>query len=460
MLDRIALLTGALALSIGPSVAVPVSQAQLIHLGITPVAVAIDEKIGRVFVAGSSGGAGRLAILDMAGRILHVANINGSVQVGVEGVPSTDVVTDDALGHIFVTSFSIQAGTFTGSWVSMLDARSGAVLRVLHQDTAPLHIVCDQARSRVYVVDEAPLSKGAVSNLTVLDAGTGMVISTVFVNRRPRAIAVDDKGRVFVIAQPSGASGTALGPGLLGVVEPQHGHVVRVTKIAQDPQQVVVDNKRGRVFVVASALSPPYIGTVDIVNTTTGRVMGTLHTGPTPIASVVDQTTGRVYVLNKGYEKSSSISVFDPSTGGTVHTINLPGAGVAMALDSHHTRIFIAVSPDPSHRGGRSVVSVLNTSTVALVRDVPVDDNPNIVAVDEQSGRVIVTTLGKVNPTRADRPISAGTATLLDATNGRIRCIIPVGTGPVAVGVDAKAGRAFVLNSFSNSMTAIDPSAC
>jgi len=460
MLDRIALLTGALALSIGPSVAVPVSQAQLIHLGITPVAVAIDEKIGRVFVAGSSGGAGRLAILDMAGRILHVANINGSVQVGVEGVPSTDVVTDDALGHIFVTSFSIQAGTFTGSWVSMLDARSGAVLRVLRQDTAPLHIVCDQARSRVYVVDEAPLSKGAVSNLAVLDAGTGMVISTVFANKRPRAAAVDDKGKVFVIAQPSGASGAALGPGLLGVVEPQHGRVVRVTKIAQDPQQVVVDNRRGRVFVVASAPSPLYTGTVGIVNTTTGRVMGTLHTGPMPVASVVDQTTGRVYVLNKGYESSSSVSMFDPSTGGTVHTINLPGTGVAMALDSRRSRIFVAVAPDPSHHGGRSVVSVLNTSTGALMRDISVDDNPNIVTVDEQSARVIVTTLGKVNPARADRPIAAGTATLLDATTGQIRCTIPVGTGPVAVGVDAKARRAFVLNSFSNSMTAIDPSAC
>jgi YVTN family beta-propeller protein len=164
-----------------------------VAVGTNPDAVAVDERTGHVFVvnAGQDPHNGSVSVLDARGGAM--------LRTVAVGTQPDAVAVDERAGRVFV----VNAGSGT---VSVLDARSGIVLHTSADPLAPRTVAVDEKTGRVFVANGAgPPGQGNVTvggSVSVLDARSGAVLSTVPVGLAPFALAVDEKhGLVFVANQ-------------------------------------------------------------------------------------------------------------------------------------------------------------------------------------------------------------------------------------------------------------------
>jgi YVTN family beta-propeller protein len=179
---------------------------------------------------------------------------------------------------------------------------------------------------------------------------------------------------------------------------------------------VAVDAQSARVFIPNNGAN-----TVSMLDARTGVVLRTITVGPHPAKAVVDERTGRVFVVH----------------GRGMTTGNVLG-------------------PQPTVESAVTVgVSVLDARTGALVRALPLpagggmaNDKVGLapvsnIAVDVAQGRVFV-----INQAAAGQASEgAGSVSVLDAQSGRLLRTIPVGQHPMSLAVDAVTARLFVVNT-------------
>lgn len=260
----------------------------------------------------------------------------------------------------------------------------------------------------------APGSAGATS---VARARTDALV----VN--PHMITVDAQaGRVFMtdavrtVHVYTAATGTPLGAMPAG----------------DGPRGVAVDERLGRLFIADWGPALGAKGTVTIIDERRGRVLRAVPVGANPVAVAVAPTTGRVFVTN-----ADSISVLDARTGAVVRTIPQGGAAFApVAIDARTGRAF-AVCAYNNMMGrpivGANTVSMLDTTSGALLRTVPDLHGPIAAAVDAQTDQVFVAN-------------QDGTVVVLDGRSGAVVRTVTISPRVLAngVAVDARTGRVFV----------------
>ena len=158
--------------------------------------------------------------------------------VAVSGAPHA-LAIDETSGRVFVAK-SPGRGFIRGS-VSMLDARSGTVLRTIVPTTGDVVAVAvDDHTGHVFVVNND--TRGTVS---VFDARTGGVLQSIIVGQGAQAIAVDTRhSRAFVLR----GCGLA-GPGSVSVLDTRRGRVLRIVAVGLFPSAIAVTAQFGRVFV-------------------------------------------------------------------------------------------------------------------------------------------------------------------------------------------------------------------
>src|SRR5436309_9856430 len=149
-----------------------------IAVAASPDAVAVDERTGRAFVLSVGDGHGRVSVLDAgSGRLLR------TVAVGISPVA---VAVDERTNRVVV----VNAGSGT---LSLLDARSGIVLHTSADHLAPRMVAVDQKTGRVFIANgAAPAGQGNITgggSVSVLDARSGTVLRTVPVGLTPLALA-------------------------------------------------------------------------------------------------------------------------------------------------------------------------------------------------------------------------------------------------------------------------------
>ncbi len=102
------------------------------------------------------------------------------------------VAVDARSGRAFV----MIVGAGVPGHVSMVDTRTGVLLRTVPVGLDPCALAVDQRAERVVVVNH---DSGSV---TVLDARDGRVIDTVPVGLLPHAVAVDERrGRALIVSE-------------------------------------------------------------------------------------------------------------------------------------------------------------------------------------------------------------------------------------------------------------------
>ncbi len=302
--------------------------------------VAVDTYSSRVFAI-SSGPSVRSTTTAFA-TTATVLDTQRGRYVGAVSLPGLvkGITIDERRNHDFVltdAAFPPYRGrsNLRGA-LCMLNATTGALLRITAVGVMPIGIAVDRWAERVLVIEQVSPSypNGLVR---VFDARTGGVIGTTTVGKRPLDIAVDERtGHAFVTASESAT---------IAMLDTRRNRVVASTKIGGQPVAVALDTQLGHVFVTNA-----WNNTVSMLDARNGRVLRTERVGTRPLVIDVDTRTHRVFVAN---QVSDTATVLDATTGATLYTVSVGLNPTAVAIDEAAGHAFIlninADGPRPSN---------------------------------------------------------------------------------------------------------------
>lgn len=221
----------------------------------------------------------------------------------------------------------------------------------------PYAVAVDQVTARAFVLtmaalDSAPNSQGSVS---VLDAVTGDVVGTTPVGLNPQIITVDERaGRVFVLNAGRRDTLNDSESGSVSVLDAATGALITTVSLSGSPVLVALAVQAGRVFVTTRATHRSN-GSLNVLDARTGAL---LHTSDRDAGWIVavDEHAGRVFVST-----TNSLRVLDAATGALVRTIPLRAQNYLVAVNPAARRLFV-YTPEP----GR--MRVLDATTGTLLR--------------------------------------------------------------------------------------------
>jgi DNA-binding beta-propeller fold protein YncE len=203
----------------------------------------------------------------------------------------------------------------------------------------------------------------------------------------------------------------------------------------------IVDERAGRVLVVNTGRKA-----VPVLDARTGALLYTLHVGNDPAWPMLDERSGRAYLITGNNVATNRLSVLDTTTGRVLYTILVsPYAGVVP--DSAAGRFFVVA--------GNSV-GTYDAHSGRMLRTLMFGPKPIPPGVDEVFAPVVLAL-----DARASRAIVVANVTarvsVLDAHTGAILHTIPVGPEPMAALVDERVGHALVFNLGGGTEQAPDP---
>ncbi len=340
--------------------------------------------------------------------------------VTVGHAPYWTLALDERTSRAFI--FNRQDGT-----LNVLDTRTGALLRTVTLAPGNVWLAVAERAGRVFV------SGYDTGTITMLDARSGAVLHSVPVGTG-MGLAVDEQtNHVFV----GSANSTVT------MLDARSGIILRHLPACFEPFAVAVSVRTGHVFAKCDN------GTIAMLNARTGQLLRVVPDQSGKYgAIIVDERTNRVFAC---WGNVPQIDVLDARTGAFLHTINIDNSS-ALAIDERTGRVYLGlgdantVTPPPH----KSEVVVLDGQSGALLRRVPVAANPFSLAVDPRTGHVLVGSAGPLD-SLSDLPTGDGTLSVLDAARGRVLRAIRIGASPSDVAIDARAERALVVNSYSDT---------
>jgi hypothetical protein len=257
------------------------------------VGVVVDEQTDRAFVAGYLPGSGFRGIVSMldatSGRLLR------TVRIATHPVA---LVVDRRAGRVFVAS---------AGGVGVLDARRGVLLRSLALSAPPAAMAVDERRGRIFIGTTGPAPgmslPSGTAHVSVLDASGGTVITTVPLSASASALAVDEVSGDALVGTVGGVD--SQGHGMAGRVRVLDGRgaVLRTLLVGQSPVVMAVDGRHGRIVVGTgdtTAETPALTGRVLVLDARSGRILHTLLRNAAPVALAVDERVGRAVVVSYG----------------------------------------------------------------------------------------------------------------------------------------------------------------
>lgn len=177
-----------------------------------------------------------------------------------------------ATGHLFVLSTSITppGSPYAGpqpSWVSMLDARTYKVLRVIPVLSGATQILVNDHTWRAFVVQA--FGPRYPTSVTTLDTRTGVVLRHTECGQGllTDVLVAPLAGRLFLVTSPSGSLGTAV----IHVLDTTSGKQLRAVPVSPATSMVsagAVDEQAGRLYLAnASAITVYDLRSLRVVRT-------------------------------------------------------------------------------------------------------------------------------------------------------------------------------------------------
>jgi DNA-binding beta-propeller fold protein YncE len=280
---------------------------------VTPVFVAsaVDERRGHLLATtllspttdGLTQDRGVAMFDTHGGRLLHLTTLPPEpalTPAGVASAPSLDC-------SIAINARAARAFVFsTGGSVSVLDTRTGHLVRTQRLPAALYAATIDQRSGRVFALPNpgVPFCRGgfprrgtgpAARSVAMLDARTGTLLRLVPVPIIPWALVVDDALNHVIVTGGSSSQ--------VSILDATTGHLVRTIMVGQAggpvySRLVAIDRRRHRVIMASAQITPGGLHTrLDVLNARTGALLHTSTLDELAVALAVDERSGHVLVL-------------------------------------------------------------------------------------------------------------------------------------------------------------------
>ena len=328
----------------------------------------------------------------------YVLNYNpsgngSSTKIDVSGDTNLQVVTT-GLGSV---AQSFQGGVEGAIFVANRDSdtvsefsllSTPSVINIgLYPGSRPVNLAATTT-TQVYVANSGATSVCPLTgSLSVIGTSALVVTSTVCVGVNPGPIVqLPNGGNVYV---------ANLGDNSISVYSPTSQSIVATLTAAnglhQNPVALVASADGSYVFVVTQGNGGGQ-GALDIINTTTYAIGGTVPLGISPTYGYLDTVLNRLYVTNTG---SNTVTVFDVSNVvlaanppiTTLATVNVGSAPVSVAALPNGLSVYVANSVSND-------VSVVNSNNLTVVATVPVGQVPKFIATEPSSSKVYTANAG------------------------------------------------------------------
>ena len=304
----------------------------------------------RKITVGGDGGWDLLDI-DSSSHRLFVSRGTHVMVVDVEAGKVVGDVPDTAGVHaIAIVARHGKGFTTNGrdNTVTVFDLKDYKKLASVSVGTRPDAVVYDPSSDRVFTMNAGG------NDATAIDAKTNAVVGTVKFDGKPELAVADGKGRVFVNLEDKSQIESFDGKGLKTTgtwsLSPGEG-----------PTGLAIDVKHHLLFAACDN------GMMVVVDSETGKVVGTPKIGSGPDGAGFDPKTGFAFASNGQDGTLSVVKREKDGTFSTVGTIATQSGARTMVLDPKSGRIYlIAVEYTPPVGGGRRQM-VPGSCTVLVV---------------------------------------------------------------------------------------------
>jgi YVTN family beta-propeller protein len=383
------------------------------------------------------------------------ALLGSGVALALPAHPSTALIASSAVGrgpsalavdprsgHVFV------ANSVDGT-VTMLDARTGRVLRTTSVGGDPDQLQVNPRTARAFVL------RAADDTVTVLDTGTGAVLGTLRLGAAPALALGQPSSGTFAFAGNSAALHSGVpAPSVVVVHDTPRGARLQGLAVPGAGWGLAVDGQAERLFVPDMAHD-----SVELFDAADGGYLRAVRVGTLPVAVALDPRTRRVFVAGMGAlppaPAAGTVSMLDSRGGRVLRTVAVGPYAALVAVDVPAGRVLVVhgwgrpADAAPGSRGGGTDVLDAHSGRLlatlaagAVAPESLVDGPPLLVALDEPHGHAFV--LERV----AGEP-AQGRVRLLDDRRARVLRSVPVAPFPVALAVDTASERLFVLHTFA-----------
>ncbi len=413
--------------------------------GAWPWAIAVDQSLGELFVANEG-----------SNNVSVVSATNGApVATVAVGSSPEGIAFDPVTANVFVAND-------VSNNVSVVSASTNRVIRTLPSGYGPEGVTYDAGNGDVYLANERS------DNLTVISGVTDTIVRSIGVGTFPMGLANDTgNGEVYAVnyatsnvsAVDGATHGVATsipldGTGQYIAFDPRDGRLFvpcagpgNVEVIADSTNTVVRAVGVGVANPVAVGFDPALDDAVvandnalnlTLVSGLSGSTVASWGTGSYDNGMTYDPVQRELYVADYG---TNNISVYDGVTGSAVASISYFGISpFDVVYDPADRNVYASVWGG----GGLGTVSVINTTTNAVTKTIPIGREPMDLAYDSDNREVFVSEFG-------DNQVAI-------LAGGSLLGTIPVGLGPWGTTYDPSTREVYVANYYSSTLSILDGS--
>ena len=324
LLSVLPLLVGLAVLLAGAGATGP-SVVATIPVGEASQDVAVNADVNRVYVTN----AGHLALSVVDG------STNQAVDEMSFDLPIFAVALNPTTNRLYVSS----SGAPDENYVTVIDATTKQIVTTVDVGSWPRDIEVNTVTNRVYVVNHTD------GTLTVIDGTTNQVVATVDAGFIPREAAVNEAtNRIYVSTMDS-----------VSVIDGATNQLVDTIALEEYPWGIALNPATDRIYL-ANTFDDG--NSVTVVDATSKAVLATVPVGTAPEELAVNPTTNHVIVSNGG---SDDVTVIDGATNSVIATLPVGAYPTGVAVNPLTNLVYVANNGD---------------GTVSVISDPPPDATP------------------------------------------------------------------------------------
>lgn len=234
----------------------------------------------------------------------------------------------------------------------------------LTEGALPFHVGVNPVTNRIFTSSHGNASDGGV--VTVIDGATNGIIATVAVGAVAEDIVANPvTNRIYVGSFQSKT---------VAVIDGSDNTVIATVSVPDSPFSIDVNPVTNRVYSRGSQ-------SVSVLDGFTNTVIATIPVDGGSRGLVVDPATNRIFISDG---PARAIVVVDGATNAIIDTVTLGDAQPrGLGVDPATNRLYIAAGLD---------VIVLDTATMAVIAEVPVEGFAMAVALNPLTNRLYVRT--------------------------------------------------------------------
>ncbi len=227
-------------------------------------------------------------------------------------------------------------------------------------------------------------------SVSLISTSSLVATNTTCVGVNPVAIVQQPSGGYVYVANLGDNSISVYNPVSISITTT----LTQASGLHQNPVAMVSSSDGLYIYVVSQGNgSTP--GWVDIINTTTNTIGGSVQVGVGPTSIYLDTFLNRLYVANTGGNSVTVLDASDVALGvtppiPTLATVAVGSRPVSVAALPNGLSFYVANS-------GSNNVSVVSSSSFSVVGTVPVGNTPVFIATEPSSTKVYTANSGSGN---------------------------------------------------------------